>query len=122
MDGLSILIVEDDWLIADAIARQVDALGGWTVGPVASVAEAMVLLNRAPLNLAVLDINLGREASYPIADALKERDTPFIFVTADDRSILPARFASCPVLSKPPNLAELREQIRRIIGRPKANS
>ncbi|MBR0664751.1 response regulator [Roseomonas hellenica] len=114
MDGLSVLIVEDDWLVADAIERQVDEIGGWVVGPVASVAEAMLALSRAMPDLALLDINLGRETSYAIADALAARGTPFIFVTAYDRSILPDRFAKRPLLSKPLSSAELRKELVEI--------
>jgi CheY-like chemotaxis protein len=56
---------------------------------------------RAPLDLAVLDINLRDEMVYPVADALTERGVPFLFATAYQESDLPLRHRGRPFLEKP---------------------
>ncbi|WP_211885675.1 response regulator [Plastoroseomonas hellenica] len=111
------LIVEDDWLIAEALADQIEALGCGVVGPVGSVAEALDALEKSSPEAALLDVNLGTETSFPIADALVGRGIPFAFVTAYSRSQLPERFASSAVLMKPVSAHSLRNHVRELAAR-----
>ena len=66
-----------------------------------AVAPAMQIINASRLDVAVLDINLGTELSFPIADALAAIDVPFLFLTAHDRAIVPDAHSSRPLIAKP---------------------
>ena len=66
-----VLVVEDEPLIAFDVADHLRDAGFQVVGPVASVSAALKLLESVGCDLAVLDVNLGRETAAPIADALK---------------------------------------------------
>src|SRR4051794_18185888 len=95
-DGLQLkrsclLVVEDDYLIASDLAASLESLGYEVIGPAGSVAEALKLLEveGSRLDGAVLDINLGNERVYPVADFLKARGTPFVFTTGYDAAVVP---------------------------------
>src|SRR4051812_18699674 len=103
-----ILIVEDEYMIALSLAMLLEKRGATVVGPAGSVAEAMSLLDAGTrLDAAVLDINLGREKAYPIADALAARAVPFIFTTGYDASAIPAPYAQVPRCEKPVMIDDL---------------
>ena len=102
LDGLRILVAEDSFLIAEQVAELIAGEGGTVVGPVPRVGAGLALIARAPPDCAVLDINLNGEPCFAIADALKARDIPFIFVTGySDRTVVPPGLAGAPMLTKP---------------------
>lgn len=105
-----ILVVEDDYLIADLMKGMLEEHGIVVVGPVASLEEGLKLARTEPLNGAVLDVRLGRSIdTFPVAHVLATRSVPFIFVTAYDDSILPPALAGRPVLRKPIGPAALAD-------------
>ncbi len=110
---LNILVVEDSYLIAAGLARQLGELGHTVVGPAASVDEALRLLGEQPVDAAILDISLGdKTTSEPVARRLRELGRPFIFVTghsADDA--VPAEFSAHPRLLKPVDEDELSSAV-----------
>lgn len=114
MTGAGVLVVEDDWLIGELIADRIERLGHRAIGPVPSVAEALVLLRAGLPRLALLDVNLGSETSFPIADALAREHVPFGFVTASEQAQLPERFADRPFLRKPFDVRHLDEEVRML--------
>ena len=69
-----VLLVEDQYLVAEELRRMVQGLGGEVVGPVARATPALELLQREEVDLALLDINLGRDDVYPLAAELMRRD------------------------------------------------
>lgn len=78
---MRVLVVEDSYLIACSLRRILSDLGCRVVGPAASVEQALRVIERDGCDAAILDINLGKETSLPIAEILLERSTPFFFVT-----------------------------------------
>lgn len=71
------------------------------VGPTASVAAACRLVHdHAPAG-AILDINLGGEQVFPVADLLAARDIPFVFTSGYDAGMLPPLHARRPLVTKP---------------------
>ena len=96
-----ILFVEDDALAAMEVKATLDDLGCHVIGPIASVARALRVVSTERLDSAVLDINLGTELSFPIADDLTAVKVPFLFLTAYNRAVLPLPYCNRPVLSKP---------------------
>ncbi|THV15454.1 HWE histidine kinase domain-containing protein [Rhizobium rhizophilum] len=100
--GLEVLLVEDQVLIAmDAEMMLADA-GIDTVITASSSSDALNRLKTFTPSIAVLDINLGRDTSVPVAEELVRRGIPFVFATGyDDRSVVPDELLSVPVVRKP---------------------
>ena len=93
--GRKVLLVEDDFFVADEIVRTLAEGGADVVGPAVSVQGALELIDRsAPLDGAVLDVNLNGEKVYPVADALAERGVPFVFATSCSKEMIPRRYAA----------------------------
>ena len=96
----NILIVEDDLLIAMDLERALDEAGCVVVGLVPSVARALAKIDNNQIDAALLDVTLGRELVFAVADRLSNDGVPFVFVTGEPRSV-PERHAMRPVISKP---------------------
>ena len=102
LSGLRVLVVEDDPLIAMLIEDLLTELGYQVVGPAATVAEALGLIDDEAIDLALLDLNLVRgETSYRLAAPLAARGVPFAFATGLDVLSLPDPYKSSPTLQKP---------------------
>jgi CheY-like chemotaxis protein len=82
LPGSRILVVEDEFLISLLIEDILQEHGCDVVGPAATVEHAMRLTGDSGFDAALLDVNLGDETVYPVADALVEAGVPFVFVTA----------------------------------------
>jgi ActR/RegA family two-component response regulator len=98
LQGRRLLIVEDDYVIASDLARALEDRGVEVVGPAGSVEDAMELIDTAELDGAVLDISLGEEKSYPIADELAMRGVPFVFASGYDAIVVPTAYSDVPRL------------------------
>ena len=121
LKGMRILVVEDEMMAAMMLETLLDDSGGIVVGPVGSVAKALVLIETKPIDGAVLDVNLGGEFVYPVADALAERGLPFAFVTGYGiTGIDVRRYAHVPVVQKPYDDDALVRIIAEEIARHKA--
>lgn len=102
--GKRLLVVEDHYLIANELARFLEALGAEVVGPAGAVADALSLieLNGERLHGAVLDVNLRHhERVFPVADALADQGVPFVFTTGYDAVVIPTPYARVPRCIKP---------------------
>lgn len=98
----SILIVEDDPLIALDLAQGFRDEGFTVVGPASTVQDALALVRDVPLDGASLDYELGRETSLPIALSLIANNVPLVFVSGRSESIDTSRFSvEVTTLSKP---------------------
>lgn len=104
---LKILLVEDDFLIAMQLEAVLLAAGYDVLGPVATVRKALHALAEERPAAAILDVNLGDETAFPVADALAERAVPFVFCTGRDLATLPAAYRRRPMLRKPCDATEL---------------
>jgi CheY-like chemotaxis protein len=101
LEGLRILVAEDDWLLAEMLIGTLQAAGCVVVGPAAGLARTIELAQRCELDGALLDINLAGEMCYPAAKLLQERNVSFAFMTAYARSAIPASLRSAGFLGKP---------------------
>lgn len=102
LDARHILVVEDDYTIASNLAKSLEKLGASIVGPASSVANAMQLIEGgAKLDAAVLDIHLGAEKVFPVAEALLARGVPFVFTTGYSQASIPNAFAEQDLCEKP---------------------
>jgi PAS domain S-box-containing protein len=96
-----VLLVEDEALVAMMVQECLVELGYQVVGPVSTASEAAAKARDGQFEAAVLDINLGDGAVYPIADILTERGVPFVFVTGYDADSIESRFRDIQILQKP---------------------
>ena len=99
--ALKILVVEDEVLVALMISEMLDDLGCAVAGSAGSVREALALAQSSDLDGAILDLNLGGESVYPVADVLAAKGVPFVFLTGYGAGGIDARFAGVPTISKP---------------------
>lgn len=106
-----VLLVEDEAMVAMAIEDMLTELGFEVLGPAARVAVALELLAANPVDLAVLDVNLGGEAVFPVADRLAERAVPFVFSTGYGASGVDPRHLGRPILQKPYTEDDLRRAL-----------
>ena len=111
LDGLRILIVEDQFLIAGDLSRAVTALGATVVGPCPTVETAQAMLAGRPVDFAVLDLNLRGDQVFPVAEELKRRAIPFAFATGYEAWVIPPEFQERPLLHKPVSPAELERTL-----------
>jgi CheY-like chemotaxis protein len=102
MGKLSILVVDDETMIAMLLQDMLTDRGCNVVGPAGAVASAVALIDAGerPLDGAILDVNLRGELVYPVADALLHRSVPFVFVTGYTRRQIDQRYTAIPALAK----------------------
>ncbi|MBV1688665.1 response regulator [Novosphingobium sp. G106] len=105
--GLHVLVVEDEQLIAMALAEDIEAAGAYVIGPAGQVARALDLIDIRWPDAAVLDIGLGSESCFPVADALLARNTPFVFTSGYEAKLIPPAYSKVPVIAKPADPAAI---------------
>jgi CheY-like chemotaxis protein len=113
--GRTILLVEDEYIIAMDMADHLRNAGATVLGPVASANDAIDLIDDhvQDLDAAVLDVNLGPgKTAYPIADRLAEIGVPYVFATGD---VQVRRNCTGPVLEKPVLEADLLNAVRTLM-------
>lgn len=96
-----VLVVEDEWFLAEDLVLELARAGMESVGPTGSIEEAKELIARERIDLALLDIAVDGGEIYDVADALVERGVPITFVSGYDANAIPARFAAVPRFEKP---------------------
>ena len=102
LEGLRVLVVEDNLLLAEVTKILLEDSGCEVVGPAGWLQRGLELAEHEPLDGAILDINLHGDMSFAIAEVLSGRGVPFVFVTGyEDRSIVPMAYRSAPRLDKP---------------------
>jgi PAS domain S-box-containing protein len=117
-EGLRVLVLEDEALIAMQIEDALAAAACTVVGPATRIGEAFDLLYAHAIDAALLDVNVAGERSFAIADILAAKQIPFAFVTGfDAASTLPEHLRSAPVLSKPFETVQLEAVIAQLAAR-----
>src|SRR5690349_15164526 len=100
MLGMSVPVVEDSHLMASVLEGLLIEAGAATVSSVACVTDALEVLRRDRIDFACLDINLGAETSFPVADELALRGIPFLFLSGYPQDRIPEVHRQRPFLSK----------------------
>jgi CheY-like chemotaxis protein len=100
MKGKNVLVVEDCYLMASMLQDMLIDAGADVVSLAPSVAAARQAIERQAIDVACLDINLGPETSFPVADALAMRGIPFVFVSAYNRDVVPPAHRHRPFVDK----------------------
>ncbi len=110
-----VLVVEDEWFIADDYERVLSSAGYEIAGPVPNVDAALRLIDGGGIDAAVLDIALGDEKSYPVAKRLKSDGVPFVFMTGYTDGDVPEDLHAAPLVGKPTTPAALIGAVSRLI-------
>ena len=114
LQGRRILVVEDDYVLAEDLRRELEALGAEVQGPVPSTDDALhVLKTGLQPDAVLLDLNLGGEIAFPVAEALQERGILFAFTTGYEAWTIPGAYAHIPRFDKP---VELQRLVRWLLG------
>lgn len=115
--GSRILVVEDNYLLAEVVCDFVTDCGMEPVGPAPGLETGLVYAREAPIDGALLDINLGDRLSFPICAVLAERNIPFAFLTGYSHlSLIPHAYRSAPLVAKPFDPDELRGIIEGMLS------
>jgi two-component sensor histidine kinase/DNA-binding response OmpR family regulator len=115
----TILLVEDEPTVSMMLADMLSQLGHTIDGPYNRFSDAMTAARTNDVQAGVLDINVGGEKIYPLAEILTERNIPFVFVTGYSIDSIDSRFRHVPVLQKPVEPEALRAVI---MGAPTADA
>jgi PAS domain S-box-containing protein len=114
--GNRILLVEDEILVAMMMKDILSELGFAVIGPFSRLAEAMIAAVHEDIDAGIIDVNLGGEFVYPVADVLTARKIPFVFVTGYGVESIDGRFGHVPIVKKP-----VQRQVLQRIFAPGAN-
>ena len=117
LQGRQVLVVEDQYLLARDVCEWLEAAGARIIGPAATSTQACELLEKAEVDSAVVDINLGHGPSYEVATNLDQLRLPFVFATGYDEVAIPVEFQDRPRLEKPfrgPDLVRAMQELRTI--------
>lgn len=110
-----VLVVEDEFLLGLSLLEDLTQAGACVVGPVSTLGEALAAASCEAFDLALLDINIRGEMSFPVADALLARNVPLIFLTGYDVEVLPERLRQLPRLGKPYDPKELASALGQVV-------
>jgi CheY-like chemotaxis protein len=113
-EPLSLLLIEDEPLIAMMLEDFVDLLGHSTVGQADSVATALTCVKDGGFDVAILDVNLRDGACWPVADALAAAGKPFLLATGGFVDAPPPAHAAAPILPKPYTVDGVRIALEKI--------
>lgn len=105
--GLRVMVVEDEGLVAMLLEDILTDIGCSVVGIAARLDDALAKARSLEIDVAMLDVNLAGELSYPVAMLLQSRAIPFLFVTGYGSLAIPQELHGTPVLSKPFRQEEL---------------
>lgn len=110
-----IFIVEDETIIAFEMTSILEDLGFEVVGPSTHLEEAKQQASEQDIDIAFLDVNLGKQkTSRPVAEILRERQIPFVFITAYDRDQISFLGEGDLVIEKPVSSDKLLSTLRTV--------
>ncbi|HET8995953.1 MAG TPA: response regulator [Acetobacteraceae bacterium] len=110
-----VLVVEDEAMIAMLIEDMLEELG-YAVAMVAGrLQTALQAVEAHNFDVAIVDVNIAGQTSYPVADRLTARGIPFAFVTGYGSNGLAEAYAAIPVLQKPFRIADLTQLMQRLL-------
>lgn len=107
-----VLLIEDEYLIANEMARVLAARGMEVIGPAGTVDRAMALIKAGGrIDGAVLDVNLRGEMVFGVAEVLNQLGVPFVFATGYNDTAVPDQFSAVPRCEKPAEPARILQTL-----------
>jgi DNA-binding NtrC family response regulator len=114
LKGMSILIVEDEAIIGMMLAAEIGRAGATPIGPVASVAGALKVVEARPIDVVILDAKLIDGSSAELATYLEERHIPYVVVSGYEVATLPRSLRDAPFVAKPISTPLLIDTIKSL--------
>jgi CheY-like chemotaxis protein len=111
LQGLRILVVEDEAAISLLLEDMLLDFGCEVVGPAARLSAALEAVSRETVDIAILDVNVAGEPIYPVVEALVERKIPFVFSTGYGSAGIKDAYRNRPVLQKPFAQNDLKQKL-----------
>jgi CheY-like chemotaxis protein len=116
LSGRRILVIEDEYFLADDIVQALTALGAWIVGPYGDLAEATEVVDRdVAIDAAIMDVNLRNEMVFPLARLLRSRKVPLVFTTGYDKSTIEPEFQDVRLWGKPLDIKAMTRDLASMI-------
>jgi CheY-like chemotaxis protein len=122
LQGLRVLVVEDETLVAMLVEEFLAELGCTVAGSIRRVDKALEQIEPNRIDAAILDVNLAGEDVDPVARMLAGYDIPFVFASGYGGVGLAGKWPDSPVVQKPFTCAELRQALSAAVKRDAANS
>ncbi len=121
---ITVLVVEDDFLIAEDYVTAIEAQGWRVLGPAATGNDGLDLLQSEDPDVALLDLMLKRSLSTLVAEALVSKGVPFILASAceDPVAIGGEIFRSVVCVGKPASPSEVISALSYAIAKSKAST
>ena len=114
LTGCRVLLVEDEYYIADDLRQALEGCGASVVGPVPSLDRALALAEAESLTCAVLDIDLRGESGLGVAEPLCRRNVPFVYSTGFNGAVVPEALKGAAHLEKPFRVEELLHAVNKV--------
>ena len=121
LSGVRVLVVEDEMMVSMLLQDMLSDIGCTAVGPATRVEPALKLIEDAGFDVAILDVNLNGDETYPIAEALVARAIPFVFASGYSPGRLRRQYRSIPALAKPFRQRELEQTLAAALGQRSAS-
>jgi len=117
LTGRRVLIVEDEYFLADDIVRALTALGARIIGPYGDIDEATDIVDRdVAIDAAIVDLNLRGGMAFPLARVLRSRKVPLVFTTGYDRGSIEPEFQDVRLWGKPLDIKAMARELTSMIS------
>ncbi len=120
IEGCRIFVVEDESVITMLLQDMFEELRCEVVSLASRFQDALDKATTLAFEVAILDVNLNGQRTFPIAEVLTARGLPFIFATGYGAAAVPEAFHAAPVLQKPFRIADLERAVRSALAAPRA--
>lgn len=111
-----VLLVEDEVIVAMYVEDVLNDLGCEVIEIATSLPQALAAAREDDFDFAVLDINLAGETSFPVADVLRERRIPFLFISGYTSGGVTEQYRNEARLRKPFRAVDLERAIGSLAG------
>jgi DNA-binding response OmpR family regulator len=118
LKDLKVLVVEDEFYLADDLARALCEAGAEAVGPVGSVEQAERILADESIDAAILDLNLGGILAGSLVERLSAEHVPCVIVSGYSEDAVPESLRGVPRLEKPVAVGTIISRLAEQLGRP----
>jgi DNA-binding response OmpR family regulator len=112
---LSVLIVEDEAMIAMMLEEYVESLGYRVSDHAQTLQEAHICVEQGGFDLAILDCNLGSDSVWTVAERLEAKNIPFLISSGMGQGSIPARFLDRPLRDKPYTFGAIEAALKQIV-------
>lgn len=112
--GCRVLVLEDEYLLADDLARILGQHGAEVVGPIADLRQARAALRQDGFDAAIMNVTVRGHKAFDFADELTRQEIPFMFLTGFAAKSIPARFRHVNVLEKPCVAREIANDVAQL--------